>query len=276
MPMSTQWNNLLLHLGVWDGSFTRLSPRGDMIEETPTRVTLEGLGENRTIRQTIQRFSAITGEEIQAKVLEYRNLNRSTLFFEDGSFSQGSIQYGPFSEFGAEMGFIQGDRRMRLVILYETDGHLSHVTLIREHRQETNASERPPLTLDQLLGEWCGESKTLYADLRNPIDAPTMLTLSRQGDRLQQRIVSAGLDFSSTATIDGSTLQFEASTVTNQVVLLPDGASYTAPLSIPKGKPFILEAGWMSEGDRRQRLIRSYDAKGTWVSLTLVTERRIA
>ncbi|MGJ3250222.1 MAG: DUF3598 family protein [Elainellaceae cyanobacterium] len=276
MPMSTQWNNLLLHLGVWDGSFTRLSPRGDMVEETLTRVMLEGLDENRTIRQTIQRFSATPGEEMQAKVLEYSTLNRSTLFFENGSFSQGSIQYGPFSEFGAEMGFIQGDRRMRLVILYGTDGHLSRVTLIREHRQETDASERPPLTLDQLLGEWCGEAKTLYADLRTPIDAPTTLTLSQQGDRLQQRMTSAGFDFSSTATIDGSTLRFETDTATNQVVLLPDGASYTAPLSIPKGRPFRLEAGWMLEGDRRQRLIRSYDANGTWVSLTLVTEQRIA
>ncbi|MGJ3245908.1 MAG: DUF3598 family protein [Elainellaceae cyanobacterium] len=270
------WNNLLLHLGVWDGAFTRLSPHGDVIEETPTCVTLEGLDQNRAVRQTIQRFSATTGEEMQARVLEYRTLNRSTLFFEDGSFSQGSIQYGPFSEFGAEMGFIRGDRRMRLVILYDSDGHLSRVTLIREHRQETDASERPPLTLDQLLGEWCGESNTLYADLRNPVDAPTRLILTRQGDRLQQRIISTGLDFSSTATIDGSTLRFETNTATNQVVLLPDGASYTAPVSIPKGTPFFLEAGWMPEGDRRQRLIRSYDAKGAWVSLTLVTEQRIA
>jgi hypothetical protein len=38
---------------------------------------------------------------------------------------------------------------------------------------------------------------------------------------------------------------------------------------------FILEVGWLIEPNLRQRMIRSYSDKGEWVSLTLVTERRV-
>ncbi len=63
-----------------------------------------------------------------------------------------------FSKFGAELGFINGDHRLRLVQLFDPDSQLSSLTLIREHRLNTAASERPPLTLEMLLGEWQGRS----------------------------------------------------------------------------------------------------------------------
>lgn len=39
--MTQQWNNLLTHLGVWEGSFTRLSPQGEVIEDTPSLVLID-------------------------------------------------------------------------------------------------------------------------------------------------------------------------------------------------------------------------------------------
>ncbi|GAB4378177.1 MAG: DUF3598 family protein [Elainellaceae cyanobacterium] len=245
-----------------------------MQEDLPSLVTLEGLEGNQTIRQTIQYFSAATGEVTQNKVLEYSSLGRGVLFFESGAFSQGSMQLAPFSEFGAELGFINGDRRLRLVQLFDKQSQLAQLTLIREHRQHTAAAERPHLSIEQLLGEWHGVAVTLYPDWQSPDRYETTLTISQEGDRLHQQLIAPQFELTSTATIAGSILHFEQGSHPMQLLLLPDGASSNTPQTIPKGKPFLLEAGWLIAEDYRQRMIRRYDAQGGWVSLTLVEERK--
>jgi hypothetical protein len=57
--------------------------------------------------------------------------------------------------------------------------------------------------------------------------------------------------------------------------LLPDGASATSPLKVQLRQPLFLEAGWLIQSNLRQRMIRSYNDKGEWASLTLVTEERV-
>ncbi|MBW4658424.1 MAG: DUF3598 family protein [Drouetiella hepatica Uher 2000/2452] len=272
-PIS-QWDSLLTNLGVWQGSFSRFSPKGLLQDETSSQVTLEGLSNNRTIRQTIQQVSSQTGEILSNKVLEYSTLGRSILLFETGEFSQGSLQFSPFSEFGAELGFMQGDRRLRLVQLFDKGSQLSSLTLVREHRQDSLRAERPPLTLDQLVGTWYGEAVTIYPDWRSPDRYATTLSIQKEGDRLVQQLTAPEVSLTSTAAIEGCILRFEQGQYPIQVVLLPDGASSNTPIQIPKGQPFFLEAGWLIAAGLRQRMIRRYDAQGAWVSLTLVTERR--
>ena len=185
--MTSQWECLLKNLGEWQGSFTRISPQGEQLEDIPTVVSLEGLNNNQTIRQIIRRLPP--GQPVNEKVLEYSSLNRSTLFFENGAFSQGSIQWGPFSEFGAELGLIESDRRLRLVQLYNKDGQLERLTLIREKLAGTNTPERPPLTVEQLLGEWLGEAVTIYPDWRSPDTYPTRLKIDHQDtNRIVQQL----------------------------------------------------------------------------------------
>lgn len=281
----SQWDCLLKNLGHWQGSFTRLSSQGDVQEDVPTLVSLEGLNHNQMIRQTIQYFSAKSGNTERAveqeKVLEYSSLNRGVLFFENGAFSQGSIQLGPFSEFGAELGLIDGDRRLRLVQLFDQQGSLARISLIREKRVGKDTAEHPFLTLEALLGEWRGEAVTLYPSLQSPTFFSTTLSLRRQGEQLLQHLTtdlgaSPSLDFSSTARIDGSILRFSEDSHPIQVLLLPDGASCTSPLVVQARRPLFLEVGWLIQADLRQRMIRSYDAKGGWVSLTLITEHKIS
>jgi hypothetical protein len=60
-----------------------------------------------------------------------------------------------------------------------------------------------------------------------------------------------------------------------QVLLLPNGASATSPLKVQVRQSFILEVGWLIQPNLRQRMVRSYNDKGEWVSLTLVTEQRV-
>ena len=94
--------------------------------------------------------------------MEYHTLNRSTTFFENGAFSQGALQFAPYTEFGAEMGLIYGDRRLRVVLLYDKASQLDRVTFIREHYSTT--PERPALTLNDLLGKWEGEAIPIASD----------------------------------------------------------------------------------------------------------------
>lgn len=285
--MQSQWHCLLQNLGEWQGSFTRFSPVGELRENTPTIVTLAGLDNNQTIRQTIQRYAPSTdvtnapllSEPIDAKVLVYSSLGRGILFFEDGAFSQGSMQFGPFSEFGAELGLIASDRRLRLVQLFDTQSQLAQLTLIREKLAGSHAADRPPLTLNDLLGEWHGEAVTVYPDLRSPTSHPTQLQISRSGANqvVQQLTFGAGTGTTvrSTAIVNGSRLEFNQGASSVQVLLLPDGASSTCPTQIKTGHPFFLEVGWLLQPDKRQRMIRSYDKKGEWISLTLVNERKV-
>jgi hypothetical protein len=268
----SQWQCLLQNLGAWQGSFTRFSAAGVQQEDIPSLVTLEGLNANRAVRQTIQQFSA-TGEQIYDRVLEYSTVNRSTLFFDSGAFSQGSIQFGLFSEFGAELGLIAGDRRLRVVQQFDKTSQFSQLTLIREHRQQTPKTERPILTVPQLLGTWQGEAITLYPDWRK-VEYSTRLTVAMEGDRLVQHLSTPELQFTSTARIEANRLLFDQGKYLIQVLLLPDGASSNTPLSIPRGMPFFLEAGWLIQDNLRQRMIRSYDAQGGWISLTLICEQK--
>jgi Domain of unknown function (DUF3598) len=268
-----QWDCFLKNLGAWQGSFTRLSAQGVVEEDIPSLVTLDGLQDNKTVHQTVQHFSA-AGDRLYNKELEYSALNRSILFFEAGEFSQGSIQFAPFAEFGAELGFIAGDRRLRLVEQFNPDSQFSRLTLIREHRQGTSAAECPPLTVEQLLGNWQGEAITLYPDWRTPSCYTTTLSIEQEGDRLLQMLTAPQMTLSSAAEIQGNALHFRQGKFPIQVLLLPGGASANVPLTIPRGQPFFLEAGWLIAKNLRQRMIRHYDAQGGWSSLTLVTERK--
>lgn len=268
--MKSQWDCLLENLGAWEGSFTRLSPSGEILEDVPSIVSFTGLDNNQTMRQIVQ--LSPENQPVCEKVLEYSSLGRNILLFDNGAFSQGSIQFAPFSEFGAELGLIQGDRRLRLVQLFDKQGKLSGLTLIREKLSGSETPERPPLRVEDLIGEWKGEATTIYPDWRSPDSYPTALTVRRHGDRLYQEL-NFGRTIVTSAQIEKSRLKFEQSNV--QILLLPDGASSNCPLEIQLRQPFVLEVGWLLQPDLRQRLIRKYSNKSEWISLTLITEQKI-
>lgn len=274
--MTSQWERLLKNTGTWVGSFTQLSPQGAVLNDLPTQVTLQPGEDGKLMRQEIRKYPPDAPP--QETILEYRSLNRSTLFFETGAFSQGSLQWGPFSEFGAELGLIASPQRLRLVQLFNQDRQLSQLTLIREHLAGTTPSARPPLTIAALVGTWQGEAVTLYADLRPGETNSTQLQISCQGDQVEQVLQIGNTDapMRSAGTVMGDRILFESGPQTVQVLLLPDGASATCPVQIESRTSVFLEAGWLIAPDHRQRLIRRYSAQGTWESLTLVTEHRLA
>ncbi|KAM3093127.1 DUF3598 family protein [Phormidesmis sp. 146-35] len=268
--MKPQWDCFLQNLGEWHGSFTQLSPQGETLSDTPSVLSLE-LDDRQTVHLNLRRAGK---PEVK---LSYTTVGGGLKFFETGAFSQGPIQMAPFSQFGGELALLYGDRRLRLVQLFDLDGQLDSLTLIREKRAGSNAPEQSPLTLESLLGEWHGSATTIYADLREPETYSTTLNLHQDGNQITQKIsFDKTRQITSTGTIEGSKLLFDRGSQPIQVLLLPDGASSTCPIQISKGNPLFLEVGWLVESDQRQRLIRNYNSQGEWVSLTLVTERKVS
>jgi hypothetical protein len=268
----SQWQRLLKNVGTWQGSFTQISPTGQVVADVPTAVALIPENGDQSMRQEIHRYPP--GEPAQTKVLSYSSLNRATLFFAGGAFSQGSTQWGPFSEFGCELGLISGERRLRLVQLFNKTGELEQITLIRERLDGSSEPERAQFELSDLLGTWQGEAITQYADLRPDEQQQTQMTVEQTGsNQIRQTIVLEGQpSITSTGTLQDRRILFTAGTQPVQVLLLPDGASSTCPSQITPRQPLFLEVGWLLDGRTRQRLIRSYDAAGAWVSLTQVIE----
>jgi hypothetical protein len=129
-----------------------------------------------------------------------------------------------------------------------------------------------------LLGEWHGEAVTIYPDWRSPDTYSTTLKLQLDdAGKLVQSLFFDSKTITSSAVIEGSILKFDQDPHKQvQVLLLPDGASATSPLKVQLRQAFVLEVGWLIQPNLRQRMVRSYNDKGEWVSLTLVTERRVS
>jgi hypothetical protein len=276
--MGSNWENFLKNLGEWQGSFTQVSLEGELLGSTPSILSLEGLDNNQLVRFRLRRFG--TGGYSEPPVSdyeqEYRSLGRQIIFFETGAFSKGSLQLAPFSEFGAEYGFVAENRRLRFVQLYDQQGNLSSLTLIREFRSGTDAWERPPLRVEQLLGKWEGVACTAYSDWTPAQTHTTSLEIREiGGGRLQQHLSFGDRTLTSTAQIEGNKLHFEDGSLPRRILLLPDGTSSNTPLQLQLRQPFFVEVGWLVEEGERQRLIRSYNEKGQWTSATHVIERKV-
>jgi hypothetical protein len=280
MMQRSQWECLLENLGVWQGTFTQLSVQGEIIESVKSETILAGLAENKSIRQTIRKFYP---EGTKENILEYQNLARSVLFFDNGAFSHGSTQFSPLDALVAELGLIDRDRqrRIRVVSIHKMRGALEKFTVIVEGLAEKAKPELPPLTLAQLLGTWQGESTTIYADLRSPETFSSTLEIDQIDQRqLQQKLTFANQEISSIGAISSNRLLFDSATSaevkTVQVLFLPDGASVACPLQLYNKEPFGLELGWLITPTLRHRIRRSYDSIGAWDSLTLTVEQKIA
>lgn len=275
--MDTKWEHFLQNLGEWQGSFTQFSLAGEPLGSTNSIIDLESFDSDRAVRFRVRRFGNGGYDTAPTYDLqqEYRSLGRQILVFDTGAFSKGTLQVAPFSEFGAEYGFVMGDRRLRLVQLFNKQGDFQGLTLIREFRAGGNGRERSPLTVENLLGVWEGHARTQYADTREPTDSSTRLEIVRKGDRhLLHSSTLAGRTRTSTVRVEGKQLWFEDNA--RVMTVLPDGASSHIPLKVEHRQAFFVEAGWLVEPAERHRLIRHYDDKGAWSGSTYVRERKLS
>jgi hypothetical protein len=285
--MRSTWDCLLENLGEWRGSFATVDDRGQILSDYPSITSLESSDGGKTIHQRVRKFAPTddhtfpdpqTAPLVKDLNLSYSEVGRSFLALETGAFSLGSMQLAPFAEFGAELGLVARPHRSRLVIRFDRDGQLMPLTVIREglHPEVAPGLARsltPAELLDQLSGQWEGESVTVYPDFQPATHGESLLEMTRSGDRFCQTLKFDERTIASEAAIEGDRLEFAAGNVT--VLLLADGLSATFPTKLEFRRSLFLEAGWLIEPDLRQRLIRRYNDRGEWVSLTLVIEQRV-
>jgi hypothetical protein len=237
--MASQWHNFLRNLGEWQGSFTSLNREGVVTGSTASILSLEDRGgvEERLVRFRLRRFADGPDQPPSRDVQQdYRSLGRQVVFFDTGSFAKGSPQVAPGTPFGAEFGFVAGDRRHRLVQLFDAAGSFDGLVLIREFRAGSNAAELPPLTVEQISGKWRGQEASVTADWPEIETSECHVQIEAPG---------AG---------EGRWL------------LLSDGGFSRAPEQVSHRAPFTVEAGWLRAPGRLELLRRCYDASGAWRS----------
>ena len=254
--MGSQWDNFLANLGEWRGSFTTLNADGEIGASTASILTLERGEQEGLVHFRLRRFGpgdegGVPSREVNQ---EYRSLGRQVVFFDSGSFSKGSLQVAPGTAFGAEFGFIAGDRRHRLVQLHNPAGSLESLVLIREFRAGSGASERPALQLETLLGPWTGQMATITADWPEPEVAACAVQIEGGPGRPFQIRSQSGAEVGANGGAD------------QRLLLQPDAGYSLAPVQVSHRHAFAVEAGWMPEPDRLERLIRRYDTSGAWLS----------
>ena len=263
--MSDQWQNFLGNLGTWRGSFSGLGPDGQEQNSTPSILSLiADPAEERLVHFRLRRFAdpACSGEPVSDLQQDYRSLGRQVVFFETGTFCKGSLQVAPGSNFGAEFGFIHGDRRHRLVQLHNDEGRFDKLVLIREFREGSDAREEPSLTPFALRGSWSGMASTISADWPEPDLAICQFNID----------VSAGGALTMEENVSRATPAAEGSDV--RVTWMADGGYHRTPEGVSHREPFRLEAGWLVGDDRLERLIRCYDRTGAWLSATQIIATR--
>jgi hypothetical protein len=247
--MPSQWQNFLQNLGDWHGSFTGLGPAGEERSSTASILSLEAgdtdaAGAVTMVRFRLRRFAGgdISAAPSSDLSQEYRSLGRQVVFFESGTFCKGSLQVAPGTAFGCEFGFLHGDRRHRLVLLYSDAGSADQLVLIRECRAGSAAQHCPPLGPEQLQGAWTGSSATISADWPEPETA----AVSQHFDEREPA----------------------------ELIWMADGGYCRRPAQVSHREPFSVEAGWLTAPDRLERLIRCYDGSGAWISATHVVLQR--
>lgn len=257
--MDDQWQNFLRNLGEWRGSFTAFNRAGEPLESTASVLTLQQGAEERLVHFRLRRYGAdgFDGEPLRDTREDYRSLGRQVVFFSTGTFCKGTLQVAPGSVFGGEFGFIDTDRRHRLVQLHTPDGVFDGLVLIREFRAGSPAAEQPPLQAAQLCGHWRGEAEIIQADWSVPerCDGELAIRADGLGQLSMERRIGSGTELVSA---DGG----------GQLLLLADGGYHRTPLQVSHRQAFAVEAGWMPAPGRLECLIRRFDASGAWQSST--------
>jgi hypothetical protein len=277
--MKSQWECVLENLGEWVGSFTTVTPQGELIEDIPSIINLEGVRANQAIHLVLTRFYPLpnsTERYPKQVVWDFSTPpGVGAIYFETGAFSSGILAVTAGVKTIGEFSLVAGDRRFRMIQMFDVNQQLDRVTFVREHRQGTTTPERPQLNILDLLGTWKGTATTFYADSESPIVTTTESTFTVRD--LGYRLVEGDNSIDLTVAINDRAkrlLQFcdDEDGQSYQILLLPDGGHATTPTQIRLGHPFDLEIGWICQTGKRQRLVRRYDRTGKWYSATFITE----
>ncbi len=273
--MKSQWECVLENLGEWVGSFTTINAQGELIDDIPSIIRLEGLRDNQAIHLVLKRFYPLpNSSETYAKEVVWDFITPpgvGVIYFDTGAFSSGGLTLNQGVKFIVEFSLMTIDRRFRTIQQYNFEHQLDRVTFVREQRQGSIAPERPHLTISDLLGRWQGTATIASSEDRSTLVNPHESSLIVNDDGYQWDEGSHSMTI--TATGDGL-FQFDRDNQSYQLRLLPDSSYSLTPIHIVTGQPFYIEIGWIYQSGQRQRLVRQYNSDGVWISVTLIVESK--
>ena len=277
--MKSPWECVLENLGEWIGSFTTVTPQGELIEDIPSIIKLAGIRDNQAIHLVLNRFYPLPNStEKYAKEVVWDFSTPpgiGAIYFETGAFSSGALTVYMGAKTIAEFSFRSGDRRFRMIQTFDIAQKLDRVTFVREHLQGTTTPEQPHLDIADLLGTWTGMAITLYADDRPAIEVATQSRFSANKTGYQSVEWDRSIDLTVDPDVPAARVWHfinSSDGQSYQMLLLPDGGYSIAPTQIELGHAFCLEIGWIHETSQRQRLVRRYDSSGKWESATFIEE----
>ena len=164
--MSDQWSLFQHNLGVWQGSFATFNHQLQLQHVQPSELTLALVPSGTSIELSLlfwpeQKHQAVAppmGAPVKRISQSFTHLPPELRFFPTGTFCRGSLFMAPaaqaWSRPYAEFGFLHGQRRHRLVLLWGSAGQLDRIVLIREFLAGGSAEEFPLLKADSLIGHW--------------------------------------------------------------------------------------------------------------------------
>ncbi len=159
-----EWEHLQRNVGEWRGWFDSLDRSLQRTKRQPSLLTLEPAPSGVPLHLTLLLWSEVEGasslhqtplgEPEKRIVQSFMRLDPDMGVFGTGSFSRGTLHQSTWTKLYAEFGFLHGQRRHRLVLLWDGSGQLDRIVLIREFLAGSSAVECPPLEADQLMGDW--------------------------------------------------------------------------------------------------------------------------
>lgn len=234
VAMNTQlqnWDNFCRYhaTGNWYGIWTRYSPEGEVIKSFKGIRSLQASEDGSEINHH-NYYTYADGKSESKTFGPYKKPNTKALFL-DNSFSWGSTNMEPGSNFGFETGFRYEDQRASVAVLYDGSGSLQTMTTIPEYLASfAGEPSRPPV--NGISGNWQGTLKTITPDL---IVSPPVATSWKRLEDLGENYL---------------TLYF------------PDGISLSCPRQLEREKKFFMAIDWRVNSTLLQRGIRNYKSSG--------------
>lgn len=94
--MTTNWENFRKNLGEWHGSFTAISPTGDVGASVPSILILADTADGQRVRFELRRFgNGLDQPPTSETVQEYATIGRQNVFFRRGLFLRDRCRWRP-------------------------------------------------------------------------------------------------------------------------------------------------------------------------------------